>query len=1033
MVVISTNLRRAVCGVLLGLTLLVGCHRAHYRKQADMEAHGLIREKATHIARPPTQAPTIDIDRRSRMFNPFDLDFQPMPLDDPASHRYMQCVDGRRGYPMWHAAGVTNSVESPDWLNFLPLNEDGVLVLNTDTAVRIALLHSPDYQEQLERLYLSALDVSSERFLFDTQFFGGAQSFLTSDGRRRAGGSSSSQFSLGTNSNGQRPLSMQRSFATGADLVVGMANNIVWELSGPNAQSASTVLDFSLVQPLLRRAGRDRVLERLTLSERRLLANVRSFERYRRSFYLNIVIGRGVESQVQRSGGVFGVGLGGFTGLGGGFAGLGGGGGGFGGFGGGVPQAGGFFGLLQDQLQIMNLEENIARLSENLLVLENTLVELLTTIPDDPEAIIRQRLQIAQAQSALLNARSQLLTRQAGFQASIDDFMGDLGLPPYICARVEDPVLERFELIDRELRGRREDLVAVRTKVGQLNIDLLSLADKQRDPQTGLSKLTLRWTPQVTELLSELREQIEPLVEFNRKLVEEDLPRIDQDIERFGATLPKRQRQNRTLTSLYETERDNICTLLNIDELDEVIFEVEELPELQGTLREQYDVLKSRLESYTERLGELDVALQRYVQMQGRGTDPEELVAKIRKEVVLASQDVLSDLGDDVLALQLIQARARIESVILPDVEIDPSTAFQIARRNRRDWANARASLVDSWRLIEFNADDLESSLDVVFSGDVQNAGNNPFRLRSSTGRLRVGLQWDAPITRLQERNTYRQSLIEFEQAKRSYYQYEDGIWRLLRGQVRQLQANRFNFELGRQSVRIAASQIELNEDIREFRDARGLSSGPTAARDTISALSDLLNAQNSLLNIYVNYEVVRRGLDFDLGTMELTPEGLWVDPGEISAEELLLQNGTATMIDCGCTDCGLKLESLPLEQIYGETYQSVSVQNDGGHQHVVPDVQMPTNDTDSPSIPMIELEEAEPAPAEPVPLIELGKINLNPTSKNPMLEGAGPDATVAQKAEEASGAYKGFAFPEQVDPNYLNSSTPVLDLPFNR
>ena len=306
-----------------------------------------------------------------------------------------------------------------------------------------------------------------------------------------------------------------------------------------------------------------------------------------------------------------------------------------------------------------------------------------------------------------------------------------------------------------------------------------------------------------------------------------------------------------------------------------------------------------------------------------------ELAKGLRDEVILPSQDLLAELGDDVLTLQLIQARARTESVVLADVDIDPATAFQIARKNRRDWANARDALVDSWRLIEFNADDLESSLDVVFSGDVQNVGNNPLNLDSSTGRLRVGLEWDAPLTRLQERNTYRQSLIEFNQARRTYYQYEDGIWRLLRGQVRQLQLNRFNFELGRQSVRIAAAQIELNEDIRLFRDARGLSSGVTAARDTITALEALLNSQNSLLNIYVNYEVVRRGLDFDLGTMELTPEGMWIDPGSFSPEQLLSLPGTSFegMLDGDCTDCGIRLDSPPSEVIYGVQPPTVGCQ----------------------------------------------------------------------------------------------------------
>ena len=80
-------------------------------------------------------------------------------------------------------------------------------------------------------------------------------------------------------------------------------------------------------------------------------------------------------------------------------------------------------------------------------------------------------------------------------------------------------------------------------------------------------------------------------------------------------------------------------------------------------------------------------------------------------------------------------------------------------------------------------------------------------------------------------------------------------------------------------------------------------------ARNSIQALSALLTAQNTLLNVYVNYETVRRNLDLDLGTMELTPEGLWIDPGKISPETLLQFPGTTLdgLIDCGCNDCGLR------------------------------------------------------------------------------------------------------------------------------
>jgi hypothetical protein len=66
--------------------------------------------------------------------------------------------------------------------------------------------------------------------------------------------------------------------ATGGELVVGFANSLMWQFAGPDNYSAESILDFSLVQPLLRRGGRARVMERLTISERSLLANVRQMQ-----------------------------------------------------------------------------------------------------------------------------------------------------------------------------------------------------------------------------------------------------------------------------------------------------------------------------------------------------------------------------------------------------------------------------------------------------------------------------------------------------------------------------------------------------------------------------------------------------------------------------------------------------------------------------------------------------------------------------------------------------------------------------------
>ena len=81
-----------------------GCSRTFYRRQADVDAYALVREKATH---PHWRLPnySISVDPRSRMYDPYAIDCPPMPPDDPTAHQLMHCVDNKRGWPFWHDNG----------------------------------------------------------------------------------------------------------------------------------------------------------------------------------------------------------------------------------------------------------------------------------------------------------------------------------------------------------------------------------------------------------------------------------------------------------------------------------------------------------------------------------------------------------------------------------------------------------------------------------------------------------------------------------------------------------------------------------------------------------------------------------------------------------------------------------------------------------------------------------------------------------------------------------------------------------------
>ena len=164
-------------------------------------------------------------------------------------------------YEDWLADGTTDSFDNPLWRDYLPLDDDGVLHLSADLAVELSLIHSTGYQSQLETLYLSALDVSSERFRFDTQFFGGYSSTYQSRGNSGFG---SSDFDLST-----RGIQARRALTSGAEMVIGLANSLTWQFSGPDTYSANTLIDFTLVQPLLRGAGREGHAPRFSRGARR--------------------------------------------------------------------------------------------------------------------------------------------------------------------------------------------------------------------------------------------------------------------------------------------------------------------------------------------------------------------------------------------------------------------------------------------------------------------------------------------------------------------------------------------------------------------------------------------------------------------------------------------------------------------------------------------------------------------------------------------------------------------------------------------
>ena len=795
--------------ILVSIATISGCHRSYYRRQADAEVNRLITQK-TSDPRWNSIKSDIEIDSRSRMHDPFSKDHPPIPADDPASHQLMKCVDNKPGYPHWHANGDVSQAENPLWKSYLPINENGQVSLSLERAYQLALLHSPDLQTQHETLYESALDVSLERFGFDGQLFGGFNSFFTTQGRLAPGGSQSNlSAALGANSEG---INFERLGITGTNFAVGLANTILFNFAGNDTQTANSILDFSLIQPLLQNAGRSRILEALTQSERTLLANVRQLERFKRGFYLQIAIGRTPGAGPSLGGNFLGTpGSGGLN-------------------------AGGFLGLLEQQQQIRNQEFNVRQLETVL----NQFVEY-------NEAGLLTAVQLKLFQASFYTQQRVLLDAKTNYQTSLDDFKALLGLPPDLEVVIDDSFLDRFNLVSNEINDRLISIGSFRQGAG----DQLSKIDSDI---ASFEQPGFKWPADLDQQVADLLPLIEEAKKTIKAIRDEDFAQLNQDFELLRQKRGPRTEYLRKLTedvaegriiSSVSPDVFQPGTISDPEDLQKLLSNPENLVDKPERLVLENSTVETP--SILNRLDELDASL---LETQGRIEGFTEIRKTLQGKalydyLVLEFQGAipgqLSELNNIALDLSLLQAKARANSIEIINSEIAAEHAIRIARCLRRDWMNARASLVDQYRNIEFVADQLEAGIDLVFSGSIGNDGNNPFAIRTENGQLQAGLRFDAPIVRLSERNNYRTALINYQQTKRSFYQFEDSVKGDLRELVRNIGRNRVRFELDRRSVQIQIENVEINRlELERPIGAGNTSLGTTTARNLTEAIIGL-------------------------------------------------------------------------------------------------------------------------------------------------------------------------------------------------
>ncbi|OAI44927.1 hypothetical protein AYO44_13420 [Planctomycetaceae bacterium SCGC AG-212-F19] len=731
--------------------------------------------------------------------------------------------------------------------------------LKLEQSVELALINSREYQDQRENLYMASLPVSVERFAFAPQFFAAGQGLREWAGAQTPEGP---QNNWTVNSN----VGLSKLFSTGGLLLMNFANQTVVNLTGTGRKVTSpSTINLDLVQPFFRNGGLAVALEPLTQSERNLLYQIRDFARFRKTFYVAIAGGGGgalTGASFQPTNVIAATTFSPTAGLGG--SGL---------FPGAIPpppvfgnpgarvipgQSGtfslqtaltspvsGYLATLLEAAQLQVDEYNIINLSK-FLKLAKALQE---------GGVITQ-LQTDQFDQQLLSARQTLLNDQLQYLQSLDQFKLQLGLPTDLPIELDDTAFrplndhfQRYEDLYREFEASSDEA---------LKLGTAELVAKVR--QALLRIFTT--SPAVKE--TEFQQQIEARWDAWHKLAAEEL--------RKRLTAHKAERQ-KLLDKSAELEAKG----QPLDPADE---------RRLATLESEID------------LGEFESALREYESKPWEKLPDAQKQRRLREEkfsdVMHWFRMVLIE-GRNARFKQLHEQwpklkRLCVTGVDLLKAEVDEAqtVAANYGIQNRLDLMNVRATVVDAWRQLAIFANALFGTLNVRYHLDSTTPPGlgEPFAFGGSRSREELILDTELPLVRLQERNNYRASLINYQRARRNLQRAEDQVKYDIRNEIRLLREQQETYLIQQRQVELAYMVMEnALETFREPPDPRAqIDIGTRAAASTtqlINAQTSLYRAQFTMTTIWITYLNTRLDLYRDLELLPLDYRGVWTDEVE--------------------------------------------------------------------------------------------------------------------------------------------------------
>ena len=367
----------------MSVVLLFGCSASQHLQDVDQTARSILREQQQAALGREERLDIAPAEQRLR--NRLLVD-QQLPVAGRAS------LGREHLSPVPHWPKTPPETLSADGASdIIPGPVSGELSLSLNEALQVAARNSRDYQERKQRLYRSALALDFERQAFAGTFSG------TLEGRYQQDRSATGEGG-GTVEGTALSLvgGLARTLTTGVSLTTQIGWDLVRMLQPGGLSSRGLYGDASISIPLLRGAGRHIAAEPVTQAEREVLYAIWEFERFKKSFVVDLA---------QR-----------------------------------------YLAVLQTTDLLRNQEENYRS-----LVIASRRAQRLA------EAGKLPRIQVDQAVQNELRARDRWVSARQVSARAVDDIRIVLGLPPDAAVTLKR---DEFQRLEKVLNDRLPDLFA---------------------------------------------------------------------------------------------------------------------------------------------------------------------------------------------------------------------------------------------------------------------------------------------------------------------------------------------------------------------------------------------------------------------------------------------------------------------------------------------------------------------------------------------------------------------------------------------